>query len=89
MFNNPEYADVKITFGNIDIPAHRFVLCLQSEYFANALTGAFKEGSTKTLECPPQKEHAYLRVLRYLYTGDYQEEPSSIITDDGRADIAE
>lgn len=74
---------MKVVIGDIDIPAHRFVICLQSEYFANALDGAFVEGSTKTLQCPPQKEHAYLRVLRYLYTGDYEDEPSSLITNDG------
>lgn len=89
MFNNSEYADVKITFGNVDVSAHRFVLCLQSEYFANALTGVFKKGLTRTLECPPQKEHAYTRILQYLYTGNYEEETSRIIEEEGMVDMAE
>ena len=81
MFNNPQYADIKITVGNVAISAHRFVLCLQSKYFADALNGPFVEGSTMTLKCPPTKEHAYLRVLQYMYTGDYDYEPSSLIID--------
>ena len=84
MFNNSEYADVKIKVGNVNVSAHRFVLCLQSRYFADALNGAFVESSTSPLECPRQKEHAYLRVLKYLYTGNYEEEPSSLITHDGK-----
>ena len=84
MFNNPKFADMEIIVGDIDVPVHRFVLCLQSEYFSNALDGAFAEGSTNTLICLPGKEHAYLRVLRYLYTGDYEDEPSSLITNGGR-----
>ena len=84
MFNNPRFADMKIVIGDIDVPAHRLVLCLQSGYFSSALDGAFVEGSTNTLKCPPGKEHAYLRVLRYLYTEDYEDEPSGLIVKDGR-----
>lgn len=79
MFNEPKYSDVSIKIGDIQVAAHQFVICLQSRYLEDALNGGFAEGSTKTLECPPQKEHAYLRILRYLYTGDYEEEPSSLI----------
>ncbi|KAK1037098.1 hypothetical protein LTR74_018829, partial [Friedmanniomyces endolithicus] len=79
MFNNPKFVDMKIVVGTVNIPAHRLVLCLQSKYFDDALSRMFTEGATKTSQCPPQKEHAYLRLLQYLYTGDYEEEPSSLI----------
>jgi hypothetical protein len=82
-FNNPKIADMNIIVGGINVPAHRLILCLQSEYFSNALDGAFAEGSTNTLTCLPGKEHAYLRVIRYLYTGDYEDEPSCLITNEG------
>ena len=89
MFNNPKFADVKIVIGDVDVPAHRFVLCLQSKYFDDALNGVFVESSTRTLRCPPQKEHAYLRVLQYLYTGDYEDVPSNLIADEGITDLIE
>ena len=63
MFNNPKFADIKITIRDIDVLVYRFVLCLQSEYFSNALDRAFIEGLTNTLTCRPRKEYAYLRVL--------------------------
>lgn len=75
---------MKIVIGDFEFAAHRFVLCLQSQYFSSAMDGTFIEDSTNTLKCPPGKEHAYLRVLRYLYTGDYEDEPSDLVVNEGR-----
>ena len=83
MFNRSELADVTISIGSITIPAHRLVLCLQSRVFFKALEGSFEEGVTKKLQCEPGKEHAYIRVLSYLYTGNYEEEPSSLLPEEG------
>ena len=59
------------------------MLCLQSSYFYKALEGNFEESSTKKLRCEPGKEHAYLRVLQWLYSGDYEDNPSDLISEDG------
>jgi len=83
MFNNSDLADMKINIGQLEFPAHRFVLCLQSKYFADALNGEFVESSTKTLQCPAEKEHAYLRLLQFLYTGDYEDEACLFISIEG------
>lgn len=83
LFNNRELADVEIIVGELIVPAHRLVLCLQCKYFSDALTGDFKEGMNSALQCEPGREQAYLRMLRYLYTGDYDAEPSTLISNDG------
>ena len=85
MFNRSELADVLITIGSTSIPAHRFVLCLQSSYFYKALEGGFEESSTKRLHCEPGKEQAYVRVLQWLYSGDYEDDPSDLISEEGMA----
>jgi hypothetical protein len=33
--------------------------------------------------CEDGKEHSYLRMLQYLYTGDYAYEPSTLISKEG------
>lgn len=83
LFNNRELADVEISVGELVVPAHRLVLCLQCKYFSDALTGDFKEGRNQVLQGEPGKEQAYLRMLRYLYSGDYDAEPSTFISNDG------
>lgn len=84
MFNRTELADVFITIGSINFPAHRFVLCLQSKYFFDALEGEFEEGASRKLQCEPGKEHSYVRVLQWLYSGDYEDEPLSLIEGEGK-----
>lgn len=84
MFNNADYADVTVSLGSVKIPAHRFVLCPQSQYFVDALEGDFLEGSTKMLTCPSYREHAYFRMVRYLYTGNYDDDPPGVISIEGK-----
>lgn len=42
----------------VEVVAHRLVLCIQSTYFAKALEGEFAQATTKQLSCPPGKEHS-------------------------------
>jgi hypothetical protein len=82
-FLNETYSDAKIQVGDATVPAHRLVLCSQSEYFTNALEGGFSEGTQKVLTCPPHKEPAYMRMLQYLYTGNYSDEKSDLLDQEG------
>lgn len=59
------------------------MLCSQSEYFANALEGSFSEGNSKELVCPAEREPAYLRMLEFLYTGDYSHEKFEVLNQEG------
>ena len=83
MFNRTELTDVLITIGSISVPTYRLVLCLQSRYFFKALEGDFEEGLTKTLQYEPSKEQAYIRVLQYLYSSNYEDKPLSLILEEG------
>ncbi|KAK1082680.1 hypothetical protein LTR48_006830 [Friedmanniomyces endolithicus] len=80
MFNGTELADVSIMIGSTTVPAHRFVFYLQSRHVFNALEGEFEEVLAEKLQCEPRKEYAYVRVLQYLYSGDYEDDPSSLIS---------
>ncbi|KAI1001652.1 hypothetical protein K3495_g6550 [Podosphaera aphanis] len=89
MFNNSLYSDVIIKIFDVEIPAHQFVICVQSEYFkkafqkpqslkeGDAISQGFAEGESMIIEFKEGSGAAYWRVLEYLYTGDYAEQLST------------
>src|SRR5690606_21154778 len=50
LFQTMDYYDVILITGTEKIPAHRAVLCAQSEYFEVMLKGHFKESYEKEIE---------------------------------------
>ncbi|XWW99150.1 hypothetical protein V2A60_007158 [Cordyceps javanica] len=77
LFRSKEFSDVKIFLGEIEVPAHRFVLSAQSRYFARALKSKFEEGETCIFKYSEGSMHAYWRCFEYIYTGEYDEEPAA------------
>jgi len=51
------------------------VLGIRSPYFDDALQSKFKEGITHEFSFERDSPHALWRVLQYMYTGEYSDEP--------------
>lgn len=75
MFNKPDYSDVTIFIQGKKLYAHRFVICVQSRYFAKAFNEkTFVEGETGEIRFDDGSAMAHWRVFQYLYTGDYADD---------------
>jgi hypothetical protein len=72
MFNKQDYSDVTIVIHGSKLYAHRFVICVQSHYFAKAFNEkTFLEGHTGEIRFDDGSALAHWRVFEYLYTGNY------------------
>jgi len=77
MFNNQEYSDVTVKIHGTKLYAHRFVICVQSRYFAKAFQAkTFKEGEMGVIEFDEDSAMAHWRVFEYLHTGHYSDDLS-------------
>ncbi|KFY42048.1 hypothetical protein V494_02644 [Pseudogymnoascus sp. VKM F-4513 (FW-928)] len=85
LFNNSKYADVKLYLGEskTQFLAHQVVLGTRSPYFDDALRSEFKEGITHEFTYDKDSPHALWRVLQYMYTGNYTDEPSECLESEG------
>jgi hypothetical protein len=64
-------------------PAHRLVLGIRSPYFDDALQSTFEESITHEFRFEKDSPHALWRVLQFIYTGDYTDESSQSLDDEG------
>ncbi|KAJ2987547.1 hypothetical protein NUW58_g4446 [Xylaria curta] len=78
-FNKSDHADVKINLGQYEFPAHSVVLASQSLFFHKSLGQSFREGKSKEFHFKEGSAHAHWRVLEYMYTGNYVEEPAKVL----------
>ncbi|KAK8150882.1 hypothetical protein G3M48_004559 [Beauveria asiatica] len=76
-FCSKQFSDVTIRLGEVELPAHRFVLSTQSEYFKRALARKFEEGDTGIFQYNEGSMHAYWRCFKYIYTGDSDDDELS------------
>ena len=83
LFNHSAYSDASIRLGDVLILVHRFMLCTQSKYYADALDRDCIEVSTKILTSPAQKEQIYSGMLQYLYMGTYEDDAAAFIQREG------
>jgi hypothetical protein len=76
---------VKLYLGVSKTPflAHQVVLGIRSPYFDDALQSKFKEGVTHEFIFENDSPHALWRVLQYMYTGNYSDEPSECLESEG------
>ncbi|RDH26359.1 hypothetical protein BDQ94DRAFT_178035 [Aspergillus welwitschiae] len=68
---NPKYSDFTILCGDESFPAHKCIVCPQSEFFSGAMDADFIEATTNTVEI--QEDPTLMKqAIEYLYTLDYQ-----------------
>ncbi|KAL1869552.1 hypothetical protein Plec18167_007850 [Paecilomyces lecythidis] len=74
IFNSPEHSDVDIylgRWGELEIPAHSFVLKIRCPILANSL---IRNGTGNSGINFVENLRAVWRMLEYIYTGDYSDD---------------
>ncbi|RLL97594.1 hypothetical protein CFD26_105157 [Aspergillus turcosus] len=67
---NPKYSDFLILCGEHIFPAHKAIICSQSDFFAKVFDSHFSEACTGRIRLPDHPL-VVLLLLDYLYTSDY------------------
>ncbi|KEY72838.1 hypothetical protein S7711_04422 [Stachybotrys chartarum IBT 7711] len=65
------YADMTIRCGNVELKAHRAIVCTQSSFFAKAMDGPFRESIAGVVELPEDYPEIVVCLLQFLYAGNY------------------
>ncbi|XP_022099107.1 uncharacterized protein LOC110983836 [Acanthaster planci] len=81
IFTDDSAPDVIIKVDGKEIPAHRFMLCARSQYFAAMLLGSWRESSSCEIELTSFTYAAVILALRFIYGGAY-ELPDGVILRD-------
>ncbi|KAJ5232884.1 hypothetical protein N7468_005840 [Penicillium chermesinum] len=72
LFLNTKYSNLKIYCGDKIFPAHKTIVCPQSDYFEKACTGEFQESNGKIVLDSETKDAILIeKMLEYLYKGYY------------------
>ncbi|RPA85900.1 hypothetical protein BJ508DRAFT_373111 [Ascobolus immersus RN42] len=71
LFLSDLYSDFEIVCGNSIFPAHKFVVCLQSEYFTCLFRSGLKEDRESKIKITDEKPRMIHRLLFFLYYGFY------------------
>ncbi|GFF71496.1 hypothetical protein IFM53868_00577 [Aspergillus udagawae] len=69
-FLNPAYSDLSIICGDKLFPAHRIIVCPQSNYFEVACKANF-EGEKGEVKINDRDATLVRKMLQFVYTGDY------------------
>ncbi|KAF5876306.1 putative btb poz domain protein [Botrytis fragariae] len=77
MLDSGRYSDLTIKCGNKVFKVHRNVVCLQSRPLAAHVDGAFLEALTGEINLPDDHPAIFERIIKFLYTGDFDATPST------------
>ncbi|KAI5460405.1 BTB/POZ protein [Mariannaea sp. PMI_226] len=84
---NGEFTDFSFTCQGQTIPVHRIIICTQSPVFHAACTGQFMEASSRTYCLDSHSLSDVLRMVEYLYTGDYTVDSDEVASDKSTTSI--
>lgn len=76
-----KYSDLTIITQTRSFKVHRAVVCTQSKVLAAMSDSGFKETSTSTLRLEHDDPAAVERMIKFLYTGNYDQENDEFATD--------
>ncbi|KAF2434943.1 hypothetical protein EJ08DRAFT_722179 [Tothia fuscella] len=71
LFTNGKFSDLTVFCHEDKYFLHKSVLCTQSEFFAKACDGNFKEGKTGVIDLSEDDRFAIKAMLEFLYRCDY------------------
>ncbi|TMW66068.1 hypothetical protein Poli38472_003833 [Pythium oligandrum] len=69
--NNEEFSDISFLVEGRIVYAHKIILTLLSDRFRSMFTGGFREAQQKEIVIPDMRYVVFLKMLEYLYTGDF------------------
>ncbi|KAL8654319.1 MAG: hypothetical protein Q9226_003481 [Calogaya cf. arnoldii] len=73
LLNSGEYSDLIITCGNREFKVHRNIVLPACKVLATACSGEYKAGTGGPIDLSEDDPNAVERMLRYLYTGNYDD----------------
>ncbi|KAL8656188.1 MAG: hypothetical protein Q9210_000415 [Variospora velana] len=73
LLESGQYSDLTIKVGEQQFHVHRMMVCPQSKFFEAACNGKFREAQDGIINLSADDEGAVKRVLKYLYTADYDD----------------
>ncbi|KAI4111027.1 MAG: hypothetical protein LQ345_006887 [Seirophora villosa] len=73
LLDSGKYSDLTITCLGHAFHVHRVFLCSASKFFAAACDGGFKEAEDSQIDLSDDDPKALGRLLRYVYTTDYND----------------
>ncbi|PPJ50355.1 hypothetical protein CBER1_05905 [Cercospora berteroae] len=73
LFGDSSYADATIVCGERRRKVHQAVVCTRCETLKKAFDGHFQEGEESTITLQEDHPNAVAAMLRYLYSGDYDD----------------
>ncbi|EPS42122.1 hypothetical protein H072_3838 [Dactylellina haptotyla CBS 200.50] len=80
LLNNPAFSDLTLHVGNPpkEYRVHRNILCERSSYFTAVCNGNFQESQTREINLPEQNPQVFEILLKYLYTGHFDDKDSPL-----------
>ncbi|KAK4542524.1 hypothetical protein LTR36_006777 [Oleoguttula mirabilis] len=71
LFKDPKYSDLRIKCGDRGWKVHKAIICPQSDFFAKACEGGFKEAQENLIALQDDDPDVVHAMLRFMYTGDF------------------
>ncbi|KAK6538684.1 kelch-like 11 [Orbilia ellipsospora] len=84
LLKDPKFSDLTVSVGTkppVEFKLHRAILAERSTFFNRLLHSAFIESKTQEVKLPEIKPRIFTLVVRYLYTGEYDDkiEPDEMV----------
>ncbi|KAF5611437.1 uncharacterized protein FSUBG_2270 [Fusarium subglutinans] len=73
LIHSEKFSDMTIICGERQFKTHRAVVCTQSPFFDKAMSGDYKESTSRSIELLEDDPDVVERFLEFLYTGTYSD----------------
>eukprot|EP01127_Copromyxa_protea_P013380 TRINITY_DN3591_c0_g1_i7.p1 TRINITY_DN3591_c0_g1~~TRINITY_DN3591_c0_g1_i7.p1 ORF type:complete len:501 (+),score=59.78 TRINITY_DN3591_c0_g1_i7:66-1505(+) len=67
---SPRFSDITFRIADLQIPGHKLILQIRSEYFKNMLSSGFRESRDSFIDVHEATPEVFNSVLKFVYTGD-------------------
>ncbi|KAK5701084.1 hypothetical protein LTR17_022915 [Elasticomyces elasticus] len=71
LFHTSKYSDLTVTCGGLEWNVHKSIICTQSDFFAKACDGSFREAKQARIDLSIDDHQAVAALLYFFYHGDY------------------
>ncbi|KAK4891416.1 hypothetical protein LTR27_009911 [Elasticomyces elasticus] len=71
LFRTSKYSDLTVTCGGLEWNVHKSIICTQSDFFAKACDGSFREAKEARIDLSSDDHRAVAALLYFFYHGDY------------------
>ncbi|KAL9613573.1 MAG: hypothetical protein Q9167_001906 [Letrouitia subvulpina] len=88
LLDNPKFSDLVLRCQGQKFDVHQCIVCLNSPVFASACGGGFQEAKTKVIDVIVADVPTLKRLLKYLYTHDYDDGNESSLAAEQTESIA-